>query len=190
MPRAGLDAATVTIAGADLADNIGIDRLTMSLVAESLGVKPPSLYKHVDSLAALTHRIAIVGAIEVSDTLRDAMQGVSGLEALTAAAQALRRYVKQHPGRYSATTGARPASPDDPLIPALARTLASLEAVLQGYQLTEDDRIHALRMLRSILHGFATLDASEAFQIDTNVDDSFMWMIGFIDQGLRTRVMT
>jgi AcrR family transcriptional regulator len=188
MPRAGLDAAAVTEAGAALADEIGLDRLSMSLVAERLGVKPPSLYKHVDSLAALIHRIAILGADEVSDALRNAMQGVSGRDALAAAAHALRDYVARYPGRYAATTGARPTGPDDPLVPALERTLASLAAVLHGYQLDPADTIHALRMLRSILHGFATLDASDAFQIDTDVDDSFAWMLDFIDQGLRARV--
>jgi len=35
-----------------------------------------------------------------------------------------------------------------------------------------DQEIHALRMLRSMLHGFATLEAAGGFQIDTSVDDS------------------
>ncbi|NQX13081.1 WHG domain-containing protein [Microbacteriaceae bacterium VKM Ac-2855] len=187
MPRAGLDAAAVTEAGASLADEIGLDRLTMSLVAERLGVKAPSLYKHVDGLAALTHRIAVLGATEVGDALRDAMQGVAGRDALSAAAHTLRGYVKEHPGRYAATTGARPTGDDDPLASALGRTLASLEAVLHGYPVGEAEKLHALRMLRSILHGFATLDSAGAFQIDSDVDDSFTWMIGFLDQGLRAR---
>lgn len=186
MPRAGLDAATVTEAGAALADEIGLERLSMSLVAERLGVKPPSLYKHVDNLATLTHRIAILSANELGDALRDSLQGVAGRDALTAAAQSLRRYVKQHPGRYAATTGARPTGDEDPLVAAVDRVLSSLEAVLHGYELDPADTIHALRMLRSILHGFATLDASDAFQIDRDVDESFTWMIGFIDHGLRT----
>ena len=147
MPRTGLDAAAVTEAGAAVADDLGLDRLSMSVVAERLGVKPPSLYKHVDSLATLIHRIATLGATEVGDILRDAVQGVAGREALAAAAQALRRYVKQYPGRYAATTGARPISEDedDPLVTALERALAPLEAVLHGYQLDTTDKIHALR---------------------------------------------
>ena len=39
-------------------------------------------------------------------------------------------------------------------------------------------------MLRSVLHGFAALEAIGSFQIDTDVDDSFTWMLGFLDQGL------
>ena len=192
MPRAGLDVAAVTEAGAAVADELGLDRLSTSVVAERLGVRTPSLYKHVDGLGALIHRIATLGATEVGDTLRDAVQGVAGREALAAAAQALRRYVKQYPGRYAATTGIRPISEDedDPLVPALERALAPLEAVLHGYQLDTTDKIHALRMLRSILHGFATLESSDAFHIDTDIDDSFIWLIEFADRGLRVKVST
>jgi AcrR family transcriptional regulator len=187
MPRAGLDASIVTEAGAALADEIGLDRLSMSIVAERLGVKTPSLYKHVDGLAALTHRIAVLGATEAGDALRDATQGRSGRDALAAAAQALRGYVREHPGRYAATTGARPSGPDDPLGPALQRTLTSLSAVLRGYRLDPAEEVHALRMLRSMLHGFATLEGAGGFQMSTDVDESFRWVIDFLDRGLRGR---
>jgi WHG domain-containing protein len=40
-------------------------------------------------------------------------------------------------------------------------------------------------MLRSMLHGFATVEAAGGFQMDADVDDSFTWMIDFIDRGLR-----
>jgi len=93
--------------------------------------------------------------------------------------------VKKHPGRYAATLGIRPADADDPLAVALERTLASFAAVLRGYRLEPADEIHALRMLRSILHGFAILEASDGFQLGADVDDSFTWMVDFIDRGLR-----
>ena len=185
MPRAGLDPATVTEAGAALADEIGLARLSMGVVAERLGVKTPSLYKHVDGLADLTHRIAVLAATEVGDALRDATQGRTGGEALSGAAQALRTYVKHHPGRYAATVGVRASGPDDPFVAASQRTLASLAAVLHGYRLDPADEVHALRMLRSVLHGFATLEVSDGFQMATDVDESFEWLIGFLDRGLR-----
>jgi AcrR family transcriptional regulator len=185
MPRAGLDAATVTQAAAALADEIGLAQVSMSTVAERLGVKAPSLYKHVDGLTDLTHRIGTLAATELGDELRDAMQGRAGEEALAAAAQTVRSYVKLHPGRYAATVGARPTGADDPLTAALERTLDSFAAVLRGYRLDAADEIHALRMLRSMLHGFATLESSGGFQMATDVDASFAWTIRFIDQGLR-----
>lgn len=185
MPRAGLAPASVTDAGAALADEIGFDQLSMGLLAERLGIKTPSLYKHVDSLADLAHRIAVLAVTELGDAIRDATQGRAGSDALTAAAQAMRTYVKEHPGRYAAGNGARPTGPDDPLIPASGRLLASLSAVLRGYQLDPSQEIHAIRMLRSVLQGFATLEVTGGFQIDTDVDDSFTWMVNLIDQGLQ-----
>lgn len=187
MPRAGLAPATVTEAAAALVDEIGFDHLSMGLLAERLGVKTPSLYRHVSSQAELAHRIAVLAMTEIADAVRDAIQGRAGREALVAGAHAMRTYVLEHPGRSAAGNAARPAGPDDPLVPAVQRVLASWSAMLHGYRLDPDQEIHALRMLRSVLHGFATLEAVGGFQIDTDVDDSFAWMLGFIDQGLRAR---
>ena len=190
MPRAGLVPASVTEAGAALADEVGFAQLSMGLLAERLGVRTPSLYKHVDGLADLTHRIAVLAGTELADAIRDATQGRSAGDALAAAAQAMRAYVKEHPGRYEAGNSARVTGPDDPLIAAADRLLGSLAAVLRGYQLEAGQEIHALRMLRSLLHGFATLEVAGGFQIDTDVNESFTWMINLIDQGLRATVAT
>ena len=183
-PRAGLTAATVTDAGAALADEIGPDRLGMGLVADRLGVRTPSLYKHVASVADLTHRIAAQAMTELADAIRNATAGRAGSEALTAAAHAIRTYVNTHPGRYAIGNNARPSGPDDPLTPATDRVLASLTAVLHGYRLDPDQQIHALRTLRSMMHGFADLEAADGFRMKTDIDQSFTWMINLIDQGL------
>lgn len=185
MPRAGLVPATVTEAAADLADEISPTPLSMNLVAERLGVKAPSLYKHVGGLADLNRRIAILGATELGDALRDSIQGRAGRDALAGAALALRTYVKEHPGRYAATVGATPAGPDDPLAVAMDRAIGSFAAVLRAYGLAPDQEIHAIRMLRSFLHGFATLEASNGFQMDVDIDASFDWMVTLLDGGLR-----
>ncbi|MDF2492716.1 MAG: TetR family transcriptional regulator, partial [Microbacterium sp.] len=47
------------------------------------------------------------------------------------------------------------------------------------------DEVHALRVLRSVLHGFATIEASGGFQMDTDVDASAAWMVDFLDRGFR-----
>ena len=185
MPRAGLAPASVIEAGAALADEVGFDKLSMGLLAERLGVRTPSLYKHVDGLADLAHGIAVLAMIEFGDAVRDATQGRAGSDALVAAAKAMRAYVREHPGRYAATTGARATGEDDPLIAAAARSLASLAAVLRGYGLDPAQEIHALRMLRSVLHGFITLEIEGGFQMNTDVDESFDWLVGFVDQGLK-----
>ena len=103
MPRAGLDPAVVVAAAAGLADEIGLADVTMSRVAQRLGVRTPPLYKHVSNQADLNRRIAALALTEVGDALRDALQGRSGPDALAAAAHTIRAYVRTHPGRYATT---------------------------------------------------------------------------------------
>ena len=59
MPRVGLTGEDVVASAAGLADEIGYASVTMGVLADRLGVRPPSLYKHVGGLADLQHRIAV-----------------------------------------------------------------------------------------------------------------------------------
>jgi hypothetical protein len=113
------------------------------------------------------------------------VQGRAGLDALTALMTAARAYVTAHPGRYMATIGAEFRGPDDPLLVAGTRVINSIAAVLRGYGVAEPEMNHAIRAIRSTMHGFAMLEASGGFQWDADPDQSFEWMIGFIDRGLR-----
>lgn len=185
MPRAGLTSDDVVIAAAGLIDEIGYQELTMGLLAQRLGVRAPSLYKHVDGLADLQHRIATLAMTELGEAVREAMQGRAGIDALQALLTATRAYVTAHPGRYTATVGAEFTGPDDPLLTASARVLASIAAVLRGYGVGDDEMDHAIRTIRCTIHGFAALQASNGFQWSGDPDESFDWMIRFIDGGLR-----
>lgn len=185
MPRAGLDPAAVVAAGAALADEVGLASFTMGLLAERVGVRTPSLYKHVGGQDDLTRRIAVLALNEAADAVGGAIQGYAGRDALAAAARAFRAFVLAHPGRYAATIGMEPTGPDDPLATAGGRLLDSFTAVLRGYDIPEPAVDHALRTLRSLCHGFATLQAGNAFQWSADIDESFEWLIGFADRGLR-----
>ena len=185
MPRVGLTGDDVVTSAAGLADEIGFHTVTMGLLADRLGVRPPSLYKHVGGLADLQHRLATLAMTELSEVIRDAAQGRAGLDALTALLTAVRAYVTAHPGRYAATVGAEFTGPDDPLLAASVRIIGSIAAVLRGYGIGEAEMDHAIRTIRSTMHGFAMLEASRGFQWQADPDESFDWMIRFIDRGLR-----
>jgi AcrR family transcriptional regulator len=185
VPRAGLSTADVVAAGAAMADEAGIGAVTLASLAGRLGVKPPALYKHVASLGDLRHRIATLAMTELGETLRDALQGRAGSEALAAMFGAMRGYVAEHPGRYGATVGAEFEGQDDPLLAASARVIKSVGAVLSGYGVAPGETDHAVRALRCVIHGFAMLQAASAFQWSNDPDESFAWMIRFVDAGLR-----
>ncbi|GEM_PF-5879679 len=127
----------------------------------------------------------MLAATELGDALHNATQGRAGRDALMAAAQAMRTYVKDHPGRYAAGNAVPPTRADDPLTPAINRMFDSISAVLARYQLDPAQEIHALRMLRRMRHGFATLEEEGGLRLDTDVNDSFAWMVDLIDRGLQ-----
>jgi AcrR family transcriptional regulator len=185
VPRVGLTGDHVVASAAGLADEIGFQGITMGLLADRLGVRAPSLYKHVTGLADVQHRLAILAMTELGEVVRDAAAGRAGRDALAAVLSAIRGYVSAHPGRWAATVGTDSGGPDDPLRVAGARVINLIAAVLRGYGLGEDEMDHAIRIIRSTLHGFATLEASHGFQWGADPDQSFEWMIRFIDRGLR-----
>ena len=186
MPRVGLSTDAVVASGAALADEVGFANLTMGLLAERLGVRTPSLYKHVAHQDDLNRRLATLALTQAADAVGLATQGVAGREALVAAAHAFREFVVEHPGRYAATIGMEPTDPEDPLAVAGARLLGSFTAVLRAYPVEAHQLDHALRAVRSVLHGFASLESAGGFQWSTDVDDSFEWLVLLLDRGLRS----
>ena len=97
MPRVGLNTSEGVVAGAELADEVGIGSVSLAALAERLGVKAPALYKHVDGIGDLQHRIATLAMTELGDALRDALQGKSGADAISALFTTLQSYIAQHP---------------------------------------------------------------------------------------------
>ena len=164
MARAGLTAERVTVAGADLADEVGLDRVTMSEVARRLGVKDASLYTHVRNVEDLRGRIALLAADEKTVRIAEATAGLAGKEALVAYANAWREFAHEHPGRYMAT---QVPIKIDPELAAKAtgprRAVELTYSMLRAYGLGEPDLTDAVRVLRSTFHGFVALEAAGGF---------------------------
>jgi AcrR family transcriptional regulator len=206
MPRAGLSRPVVGRAAADLADEIGFERLTLAALASRLGVAVPSLYKHVPGLDALRRDIAILALGELADRISVAVEAVAGTDragdagpqtgaaaepgpagasaALRAMAAAYRAYATDHPGRYAATV--RAAEPDDAAHGAAAgHVLDIVFDLLRERGLAGDAAIDATRSLRAGLHGFISLEAAGGFGMPRDVDRSFDRLVSILDAGLR-----
>ncbi|WP_343974471.1 TetR-like C-terminal domain-containing protein, partial [Streptosporangium amethystogenes] len=61
-------------------------------------------------------------------------------------------------------------------------------AILRGYDLTEPDQTHAVRMLGSVFHGYVSLEMGGGFS-HTAVDpqESWAWIVDSLDALLRNR---
>ncbi len=181
--RVGLDQATVVEAAARLVDEEGIEQLTLGRLAERLGVRTPSLYNHVAGLPGLKHDLALYCLREVLDRILRATIGKSRSEAIVALADAYRAYARETPGRYTLTLQA--PGPGDQALQAIAQKLIDvLRAVLAPYRLSEEDTIHAIRSLRSMVHGFSSLEVAGGFAMPVDLDASFHWLINLYIAGL------
>lgn len=170
-----LTSDAVIDAAAELLDTEGAMSLSLSRVARQLEVKPPSLYNHVDGLVGLRRGVALRVSEDVGKHVGAAVMGRSGRDALLAAAHALRGYAQEHPALYEFLAQIR--VDDEDFATASLQALESILAVLRGFDLGEEDVIHAARTLRATLHGFVAIESAGGFGLDIDVDASFDWMI-------------
>lgn len=185
MPRAGLTTDRVVEGGAELADEVGFEHVTLSALARRFDVKVASLYSHVGGSDDLRTRIALLALEELAARAAEAIAGRAGKEALAALGDVYRGYAADHPGRYDAArlrldpeTAARSAGP---------RLSSMTRAVLRGYHLTEPDETHAVRLLGSVFHGYTSLELAGGFS-HSNPDSQQSWerILDLLDTMLRT----
>ncbi|MBB2740698.1 UNVERIFIED_ORG: AcrR family transcriptional regulator [Microbispora rosea subsp. rosea] len=186
MARAGLTTERLIRAGAELADEVGFDQVTISALARRFGVKVASLYSHLKSSQDLKTGIALFALEELADRVADALAGRAGKDALAAFADAYRGYAREHPGRYDAAR--HRLDPETAAASAGVRHAQMTRAILRGYDIAEPDQTHAVRMLGSVFHGYVSLEMSGGFS-HTAVDpeESWSWIVDSLDTLLRNR---
>jgi AcrR family transcriptional regulator len=182
LPRRGLDTEQVVQAAAELAED-GLQNATFARLAERLGVRAPSLYNHVKGRAELLRLLTLRGLDELGDAIATAAAGLAGEDALRATAHAYRAYALANPGSYEATLAA-PSAGDDELRAAAERLLGLLRAILREWQLDEQQTVDAIRVMRSALHGFVTLERGGGFAIARDLDASFERLVQTLIAGL------
>ncbi|WP_433890243.1 TetR/AcrR family transcriptional regulator [Streptomyces sp. CA-111067] len=161
MARAGLTADRLTLAGAELADEVGFDQVTVSALARRFDVKVASLYSHVKSSQDLKTRIALLALAELADRGAAALAGRAGKDALAAFGNVYRDYAREHPGRYAAAQFR--LDPEAAAASAGGRHAQMTRAILRGYDLAEPDQTHAVRLIGSVFHGYVSLEAAGGF---------------------------
>ena len=184
MARAGVTVERLTRAAAELADEVGIDNVTVAAVARRFGVKEASLYSHIRNVRDLRTRVTLLALTELADVAAAAVAGRSGKDALVAFAGAYRDYAKRHPGRYAAAR--LRLDPEEAAASDGRRHAEMIRAILRGYDLREPDQTDAVRMLGGTLHGFVSLETAGAFGHHPRaVDASWERTLDALDSALR-----
>lgn len=189
MARAGLDQQAVLQAAIEIADQEGLDRLTLATLAQSLGIRTPSLYNHVNGLPDLRNKLTIYGLNQLTKSLTRASAGKARDDAIRAVAQAYLAFAREHPGLYEATQRSRDWQ-DEEVQQAAQELLDLMVQIMDSYALENEIMIHTVRGFRSLLHGFAALERQGGFGIPLDVDVSFRVMIDTFIKGIYLQPQT
>jgi AcrR family transcriptional regulator len=172
VPRAGLTNAVVVEAAERMIDEPDATPLTLAALAARLGVKQPSLYKHIDGMDDLRRSIAVRAKLELADVMARSAVGKAGGDAITSMSLSYRKWAAAHPGRYAATVRAPVSGDEDDEAASFEITKIAFE-IMSSLGLEGDDAVDAIRALRAVLHGFVTLEAGGAFGLPADIDRSF-----------------
>ena len=187
--RRSLDSETVIFAAARIADEAGLDKLTLTRVADALGVRQPALYRHVGGYDDLIRSLSLLGREILAKRLSDSAVGLAGDDAVAAVGHAWRAMVRNHPGIYAATDR-YPCAGDPELESAVEQVLAVVGQALRAYDLSEEDRVHAARTLRSAFHGFSHLESGDGHPLPHDPEDTFTHLVELLCAGIKRLART
>lgn len=182
-PRIGADLPSILKTAAELADERGLEGVTMASLAEKLCIRSPSLYNHVNGLGELRTRLAQFALEQLAKSMEQGGDEASGREALRRVARSYVEFARARPGLYEATL--RAADPGDAGLQQAAEHVVQLVLQALGeYGLTGRPAVHAVRGVRSLIHGFASLEQKGGFALPLPLDESFELLLEAFIGGL------
>ncbi|GIP60365.1 TetR/AcrR family transcriptional regulator [Paenibacillus woosongensis] len=183
-PRPGLDTRTVLMAAVEIADQQGVQAVTIASVAAALGVRSPSLYNHIRGLEELKALLALYALEQLYSSVREAVEGLAGKEGLDRFAHAYIRFARLHPGLYESAQLVPQGMNREEIELAKERVVDLVLQLLEPYGLPQEDALHAVRGLRSLIHGFAALEQLGGFGLPLSVEESLDFNLRVFLKGL------
>jgi len=175
----------IVVAGRRILEDGGLDALTMQSVASAVGVRAPSLYKHVDGRPALVRLIAADVAGDLSAALEAAADTGDPSRDLAAMAGAFRTFAHLNPEGYGLLFRRLPdawRTDVDLSSPGFATLFRAVGEVSGPAHVLE-----AARLVVAWAHGFVSMELSGAFRLGGDVDDAFAFAVGSVVEAISRR---
>jgi AcrR family transcriptional regulator len=174
--------AAILAATRRLLEKKGADGLTMTQVAQAVGLRAPSLYRRFRNREELLHQVELALWHALGEALRRAARAANPLESLTGQAIAYRRFAKRNPNGYALLF--HRDSPRSAL-GRRARQQAFAAAMPAFANLVgEEQLLAAARVLTPYLHGFVSMELAGAFRFGRGLDAAFRRGVATILRGL------
>jgi AcrR family transcriptional regulator len=153
-------AREIVAAARELLEQEGHEGLSMRHLADRLGIRAPSIYKHFAGKEALEAAIISIGLLEQGALFAAALEASN--EPLAAMAEAYRAYALRHPHLYRLTN-------DRPLDRSLLIPGSEESAVAPVVRAAGGDRDLA-RATWAFAHGMTILELNGRFPPDADLD--------------------
>lgn len=177
---------TILKAASVLADQEGLDHITLKAIAEKLQIRTPSLYNHIKSLDELLREVAHTGMKQMNERMTSAAIGTSGDIAIQSVSMEYFDYIIEHPGIYEVIQWANWHRNGE--TEALMKDYASLlHKLLLSCSLNESNLDEATVLLMSLLHGYSTMQVGNALLHPEEERARFMSCIATMLCGIHTR---
>lgn len=166
-----------------LGTTVSFNTLSMSEVAKCVGIKTPSLYSHFMGLQDLKDQVTLRGLTRLIECLQQELQRNKDKQKFRNFMQAYRIFGVQNPLLFEATQfGIRP---EHDLIKQKAEEVVILAIkALDPWKIPSNKVIHSVRILRSLLNGFISLELQKGFRRKEDTEESFKELIHFAEKGL------
>lgn len=153
----------------------GLEGLTMQRVAGDVGVRAPSLYKHVRNRAELVRLVIEDVLRDLAATLEKAVTAEHPDADLRALARAFRRFAHRNPNAYGLLFSRVPEefAPDRRLLEEASAPMLRTATALAG----SDRALPAARTLTAWATGFVRMELAGGFQLGGDVNEAFEYGI-------------
>lgn len=179
-----LDKNKILDIATEMVDEQGAKELTIKNLADRVCIKSPSVYKHFPGgLDEINIELMLHGWKLMEAVLIDAAVGKSKDEAVISMCQAYRGFAREHKGLYEVMQWYNMFQSERHL-KATEGVINVMMKVLDGYGLDTRQKVHIIRMVRSFLHGFASLESHSGYGSKFSVDDTFEFALTTIIHGI------
>ena len=191
MSAKGLTREVIVSEAVACMEHTGQPTVSLHELARRLGVKPPSLYNHIQNTRQLQREVFRYAIDKFVSHQEEAVAGKERDQAVRAFAQAYHAFAVENKGLYRLIMSI-PSQEDDQAKELALPLLKTAVEVLSGYGLPQKRVAHWQRVFRAILHGFiAQEDLGYFYYYDTTdgragtlpssvswTDSTQRWMLG------------
>ncbi|MBQ5332726.1 MAG: WHG domain-containing protein [Oscillospiraceae bacterium] len=184
MAKMGLDKMAVIERAAQLANESGIESVTIKELADCLNIQPPSLYNHISGLEELKKELMLFGWKQAEERLLSSAKDLNGYDAIRQMCREFYAYATKNKGVFSAMLWYNKYI-DDSSMSATSGLFTMIYKCMESTGISRERSEHLIRTLRGFLEGYSLLVNNGAFGHPANIDESFEISLDVLIEGIK-----